>query len=334
MPRRTRQSALAAPAPISDAPVASARALDAHRLSATELADLVAAFSEVSDRLQQTHEALRAEVARLKDELHSAHEQLRRTRALAALGEMAAGIAHEIRNPLGSIRLYAAALEDDLADRPEQRHTARKIVSSVRGLDRVVNDVLAFARPLEPQVAVIDTREALSRALWAAEARLRAARVETRIDIAVGAESLRADGDLLRQALVNLLRNAADAVEQRPGDDAPRRIVIRVERRRARDAAGQWAEMTAIDVRDTGPGLPPSAAQRLFQPFFTTKRDGAGLGLAIVHRIVDAHAGCIRAENAAAPPGARFTLLLPVSAPEPDASHTNAPSRALEGVHS
>src|SRR5690606_17045805 len=111
-----------------------------------DLADLMAAFNTATDRLQQTHHALQAEVRRLKGELHEANEKLRRSRELAALGEMAAGIAHEIRNPLGSIRLYAAMLAEDLTDRAPQRALARKIAQAVLDMDAIVADVLAFAR--------------------------------------------------------------------------------------------------------------------------------------------------------------------------------------------
>src|SRR6185295_5586605 len=96
--------------------------------------------------LQSTHESLREQVSRLQAELSEANAQVERSKRLAALGEMAAGIAHEVRNPLGSIRLYARMLEQDLADRPAERSIATKIASAVGGLDGVVGDVLSFAR--------------------------------------------------------------------------------------------------------------------------------------------------------------------------------------------
>src|SRR5262245_49927759 len=113
-------------------------------LSPGDLAELLGAFNDVTTRLQSTHDTLRAQVARLEGELRQANEQIERSRRLAALGEMAAGIAHEVRNPLGSIRLHARMLEHDLTERPEQRGLAEKIISEVRGLDAVVGDVLSF----------------------------------------------------------------------------------------------------------------------------------------------------------------------------------------------
>src|SRR5262249_42196179 len=121
-------------------------ALPAGQVTPAELAELMATFNEVTGRLQGTHESLKREVVRLQGELRDANEQLQRSRRLAALGEMAAGIAHEVRNPLGSIRLYARMLEHDLVDRPQERSVATKIAAAVHGLDGVVGDVLSFAR--------------------------------------------------------------------------------------------------------------------------------------------------------------------------------------------
>ncbi|MEM9372764.1 MAG: histidine kinase dimerization/phospho-acceptor domain-containing protein, partial [Planctomycetota bacterium] len=133
-------------------------------LSASDLAELMASFNEVTSRLEQTHGQLRGEVRRLSEELREANEALQRSRRLAALGEMAAGIAHEVRNPLGSIGLYASMLEEDLHDRPECRGVAVKIGSAVRGLDAVVGDVLSFAREIRVRSCPGHPRELLERA--------------------------------------------------------------------------------------------------------------------------------------------------------------------------
>ena len=115
-------------------------------LDSADLAELMGAFNDVAAKLQESNQMLTAEVTRLSGELRDANEQLMRSKRLAALGEMAAGIAHEIRNPLGSIGLYAEMLRDDLADRPEQRTCANKIGAAVTGLNRIVTDVLTFSR--------------------------------------------------------------------------------------------------------------------------------------------------------------------------------------------
>ena len=134
-------------------------------LSEHDLAELLTSFNEVTSKLQATHETLRAEVARLQRELHDANEALRRSERLAALGEMAAGIAHEIRNPLAGIGLYASMLVSDLEDRPECRGVAQKIAHGVRGLDAIVGDVLTFAKRIEPRVEACCARAMLDRAL-------------------------------------------------------------------------------------------------------------------------------------------------------------------------
>ena len=116
-----------------------------------ELGAIVLQYNEVTERLKASHERLLAEVARLRDELEHTNRQLERRERLAALGQMAAGLAHEIRNPLGGIQLYASLLARDLADSPNLLETVRKIQRGVHMLDGLVNDVRSFAHPSEPQ---------------------------------------------------------------------------------------------------------------------------------------------------------------------------------------
>lgn len=288
------------------------------RLTATDLGELLSAFNEVTSRLQQTHETLRAEVARLEDELRNANEQLRRTERLAALGEMAAGIAHEVRNPLGSIRLYAEMLQQDLIDRPEQRDIARKIGGAVRGLDAVVGDVLSFARPMTPRPEEATAADLFDAALDCCRPEIE--RAHATIERA-GAESesieLRCDPALVRQALVNLLRNALEAIEQRAADEPglEGRVWLSAVRRRVRAENGRLTTMIALSVRDNGPGLPEDVLARMFNPFFTTRAAGTGLGLSIVNRIADAHGGRVGVSNHSGG-GAAIELLLPPDQPE------------------
>ena len=129
-----------------------------------DLSELMASFNEVTARLEATHGVLRGEVARLTEELRQANERLRRSERLAELGEMAAGIAHEIRNPLGSISLYSEMLAQDLAGDDESAQTARKIGSSVRRLDAIVRDVLDFARDLRVRPEAVETEDLIEAA--------------------------------------------------------------------------------------------------------------------------------------------------------------------------
>ena len=263
-----------------------------------ELGELLAAFNDATARLQTAHESLHAEVARLKDELREANEQLERSRRLAALGEMAAGIAHEVRNPLGSIRLYARMLEQDLAGRPEERRLAEKIGMAVRGLDAVVCDVLSFARemPVRPTRASAGAllRGAIDEVL--ADERLSAGageklRLEP-IDESCDGVEIECDEQLVHRALVNVVRNAVEAMLPDPHSKPTGREPVLRAGVRADEHGG-----LALFVRDAGPGIPPEAMERIFNPFFTTRATGTGLGLAIVHRIVDAHGGRTSVRN-------------------------------------
>jgi len=261
---------------------------------AEDLAELMETYHAATERLRRTHELLTQEVQRLRDQLATAHEALVRSKRLAALGEMAAGIAHEIRNPLASIRLYARMLEADLGDRPAERQIAGNIVEAVRGLDSVVGDVLDFARELRPNLVLMPLRGTIERAVAALGPVLDPGRVQVvcRVD-----RRLRwpHDPQMLGQVIVNLIRNAAEAM---PGGG---KLSISAERE---------AGALRLIVRDTGPGIAPDELDRVFDPFYTTKPSGTGLGLAIVHRIVDAHGGSVSVQNDG---GAVFTLTLPTA---------------------
>ncbi|MEX0776184.1 MAG: ATP-binding protein [Phycisphaeraceae bacterium] len=276
----------------------------------TDLAQIISAYNQVTENLQRSHVALKDQVTRLQEQLASADAALQRSKRLAALGEMAAGIAHEVRNPLGAIQLYAGMLTQDLVREPRLQgsaETARKIGSAVRGLDAVVNDVLSFAREVEPRPVTLNAGEVLARALAIHDSALRSGPI--RVMVAQGAEeiTLYADADLLHQALVNLIRNAVEAMTERPVRGRERTLTLSVR---------QDDRQVLITVADTGPGMAQHDIDRIFNPFFTTRNTGTGLGLAIVHRIVDAHGGAITARNESPAGGAVFDLSLP-AAPEP-----------------
>ena len=282
-------------------------------LSVEDLHELIGAYNGITEKLQRSHETLQSEVQRLREQLAAKDEQLQRGKRLAALGEMAAGIAHEVRNPLGAIGLYAELIAADLEiaqGRPgglaaaagpvrEARSNAGKIGGAVRSLSAVVNDVLSFAQQAEPRRVPCDARALLAAAAEAARPELDAAGVQVRIRSE--GVTLDADPELVHRALLNLVRNAAEAMAgSEPG--RPRVLTL---------AAGPGR----LRVVDTGPGIDPAAAERLFNPFFTTRGSGTGLGLAIVHRLVDAHGGAVSVADAPAPGGAAFTLCFPPPQP-------------------
>jgi len=295
------------------------------QMSGSELAALIEAFNDVTTKLTQTHGQLQAEIASLREQLEGAKEQAERARHLALLGEMAAGIAHEVRNPLGSIRLYAQILQEDLAAQPGPLLTAQKIDHSVQRLEHVVGDVLAFSRQNTLRQVELEAADVLHAA---AESARGSGPVWEKLEIEITPDpqacTITADADLLRQALVNLIRNAAEAMAEHRV--AKRRIELGAMRRRVRTSCGLPTDMVVFYVQDSGPGIPADVLPRLFEPFFTTRSDGTGLGLAIVHRIADAHGGRIAAHNRGSTNGkacgARFELLIPAG------QSIHAPARA------
>lgn len=281
-----------------------------------DLAQAMQAFNEVVVRLHETHDTLRAEVSRLKGELQEANRRLRRSQELAALGEMAAGIAHEVRNPLGSIRLYASMLEGDLGDRPEQKEVAAKIGRAVIGLDRIVGDVLDFSRSLQVTVEPMEADALLQRAVDACRAMLGSGDGAVEIRHEASDAMVWCDASMLHRALVNILRNGVEAALE---GSKPRWVRISAARTNLRAANGVLRPATALRVEDSGDGLPDEVVGRMFNPFFTTRAAGTGLGLAIVHRIVDAHEGSVLVRNGAH--GAIIELVIPepLQGPERDA---------------
>lgn len=270
-----------------------------------DLAQIVEAYSAVTERLQTSHERLQNEVVRLRRELNSANAQVQRSRRLSALGEMAAGIAHEIRNPLAAIQLYAGMAADDLQDEATHSREAaldnvRKIASAVRGMSAIVNDVLSFSRGTEPERSQVDATQLLDRVIAANGPGIDQAEVHVvRKDLGRDPMFVFADPGLLQQALLNLVRNAVDAMSQQ---EAPRVLTLDVQH----DEIG-----VVLSVSDTGPGISEDCLDRIFNPFFTTRSTGTGLGLAIVHRIADAHGGSIAVHREPSRGGAVFTLSLP-----------------------
>ena len=266
-----------------------------------DLAQIIGAYNQVTEKLRQSHESLSAEIVRLQKELASTDAQLQRSRRLAALGEMAAGIAHEIRNPLAAIRLFADVLVKDLVQTESHDGsvaTARKIASAVKGLDAIVTDVLTFAREMTPRPVAVGVDELLDRALAALESsgELKNINVQ-RSDEQETPLAVLVDPALLHRVMLNLIRNAVDAMADRGG-------ILSLGARMSPDTA----EQIVMSVSDTGPGISEDAVDRIFNPFFTTRATGTGLGLAIVHRIVDAHGGSISVHN---DNGAVFEIRLP-----------------------
>ena len=274
-------------------------------LSETDLVAVLRAYNDVTERLKKSHEALAREVCRLRDELADKNRELRRRERLAALGEMAAGVAHEIRNPLGGIGLYASLLERDLDDRPEQRRIAQRIGAGVQSLESIVRDTLSFAGDAEPRIGLHKLGCLLDAVLERVGPVLRGRSVEITVGKGLDELALRCDGGQVERALLNLVLNATDVAGTKG------RVWIQ------REDADECDGFICLAVEDDGPGIDPAMRERIFHPFFTTKDHGTGLGLAIVHRIAEAHGGRAWA-TARSGGGASIRLTLPLAADCPD----------------
>ncbi|BDG09044.1 two-component system sensor histidine kinase NtrB [Anaeromyxobacter paludicola] len=240
--------------------------------------------------------------------LRAMEARVQRSERLADLGKVAAGLAHELRNPLasmmGSIELLGASAAPDSQD----ARLLSIVLREAARLDQLVSRFLAFSRPAPPRREESDVARIVDEALDVFANDPAAARVELRRDLAPVAVSC--DPDQVRQVVWNLLLNAAQAVAGQDGAPAEG-PAGRVEVRCAADAEG-----ARLTVADDGPGIPPENLARLFTPFFTTKPAGTGLGLATVHRIVDAHGGAVSIEPRPGG-GTVFTVRLPRRGPEP-----------------
>lgn len=241
-------------------------------------------------------------------ELRDLERRTRLAEKLAAVGTIAAGLAHEIRNPLNAASLQLQLLERRLAkftDDPKLHEPVGTVQQEIIRLSHLVSDFLAFARPQALNVSSTDLGQVIRHvgSLITPLAEERA----IRLDIRTPAHPIvvDADGERLKQVLLNLVRNAMDAVAGFVSGPGQGYVEVRVEP----DGAG-----ARLVVADNGPGIPPDIEARMFEPFFTTKEEGTGLGMAIAHKIIDMHGGQIRIGRDG---GAVFTITLPRRAPRP-----------------
>ncbi|MBX7193965.1 MAG: GAF domain-containing protein [Sandaracinaceae bacterium] len=265
--------------------------------------------------------ALAAQAASTVESLRL-YERLRDRDRLAALGEMAAGLAHEIRNPLGSIKASAQFLSEsaDESRREPGHEFLGIIVEEVDRLNRVVSSFLDYARPTTSSDEPIDPTATIERTLQLVRPELGPDLV-VEVALAPALPHVRIDPERLRQVLLNLVQNATQAMDGRGTLTVRSQVVDLPDHRRA----------VEIAVLDTGPGLPARVRENLFVPFVTTKERGTGLGLAISQRIVSAAGGRIEARGAESGRGTMFVVRLPVhEEPRAEAQGGVAPSQSSE----
>lgn len=269
-----------------------------------DLTTMIQKYNSVTERLKRSHETLGHEVCRLREELNRKNKELHRRERLAALGEMAAGVAHEIRNPLGGIRLYASLLERDLKDRPEQLDMVKKLEAGVRNLDRVVGDILTFAGDAESNFQVIQLSEILESVYAQTAHKATEHQINLDFDPAADSIELYCDQVQIERALINLVHNAIEA--------APDNGHVWVKNSQDQEELTFGNGFCHVSVEDDGSGIDPQLMQRVFNPFFTTKHTGTGLGLAIVHRIAEANGGRVTVGQSTNG-GAAFILSVPLT---------------------
>lgn len=254
-----------------------------------EIGRLIKSFNSMLDRLDAA-----------KKELEQLHfQQLEHADRLASIGEMAAGIAHEIKNPLAGISAAVTIIKDDLVAGDPRSEILGEVIIQVQRLDKTVNDLLFFGKPSLPELACIDINDVIEKTLKFASQHRGLSNIEKRLELASGLPGVYADGKQMQQVFLNIILNAFQAMAGGGILTISTSLVPRQERRFVR-----------IDFADTGSGIPSQVLEKIFTPFFTTKAQGTGLGLPICSKLVHLHNGEIRVKSDDIH-GTIFTIELP-----------------------
>ncbi len=222
---------------------------------------------------------------------------------MSSLGRVAAGIAHEIRNPLSGINIYLDTLEqmaDSSHDPEKTENIIRKIQSASDKIESIIKRVMDFSKPGEPRFAHIDIRQPVEEAIQLTSVTLRKSGIELRREITAAPVFCYADAHMIERVILNLINNAADAMKEPHIKNKILEIAVTKNRSDAR-----------VSVCDSGPGIPADAVRKIFDPFFSTKSYGTGIGLSLCHRIVTDHGGSLDV-SASHLGGAGFTVRLPL----------------------
>jgi signal transduction histidine kinase len=229
---------------------------------------------------------------------------------LASLGEMAAGIAHELKNPLAGIEVMAGLLRRQVPDSVDAQSLLADIMSEAKLANSIVMQMLDFVRPVRLQLEQTDLGQVVHQAITLAESKAPRGAVVVAVDIPRDLPMIDGDYHQLCQVFTNLIANAFEALNG-SGHLSIGAAVTVVEEDPAFGGPQAPVSLVVVDVVDDGPGIPTELTDKIFDPFFTTKPQGSGLGLAIVSKIVDAHDGRIDVSSSTA--GTRFRVTLPVS---------------------
>jgi len=257
----------------------------------------VGLLADTQRRLTDRYQRAAAELEQANRELRESHAQLARADRLSALGQMAAGLAHELRNPLAGVNGAIEIVAEHAQAGTPQAEFAGIAQKELRRLDDLVTRFLAYARPHPPALRLVESGRVVEQVVALLRPELERQGVSARVDPASAWPPLSVDPEQIQQVLLNVLLNAVQA--------SPRGSTVRVHSRTE-------PRFLAIDVSDEGPGIPEEHLSQVFDPFFTTKPRGTGLGLAVSARIVNAHHGSIDARRNAEH-GTTVSIRLPLS---------------------
>jgi hypothetical protein len=256
-----------------------------------EIGDLGRNFNYMLQQLRESREEI--------DTLH--RTQMSRAEHLATLGELAAGLAHEIRNPLAGIAGVMEIIGRDLPSTSPARAVVKDVRLEVAQINRILTDLLETARPHPPQICRSNLNTTVEHAVMLARQQVFSKPIKIEFQNAADLAEVEHDSDQIHQVLLNLLLNAVQAT------DGSGTVHVDI---------GSRGDFATVDVSDTGRGISPRNLPNIFRPFFTTKGNGTGLGLSLARRIVEEHHGRIEVSSVEGK-GSRFTVLLPFQVPEP-----------------
>ncbi|AJE02470.1 two-component system sensor histidine kinase NtrB [Geobacter pickeringii] len=261
-----------------------------------EIGHLIASFDSMVDRLDTA-----------KRELEQFHfQQMERADRLASVGEMAAGIAHEIKNPLAGIAAAMTIIRQDFGEDDPRKEIIGEVIAQVNRLDKTVNDLLFFGKPSPPEPTRVEINDVLRRTLIFALQHRGGKNIERRLQLAEGLPPVYVDPKQVQQVFLNLILNAVQAMQE--GGTLTVGSVL---------AESGAARFVRITIADTGPGIPPQIIGKIFTPFFTTKAQGTGLGLAICQKLITQHGGRIAVASEDGN-GTVFSIDLPVAEHAPE----------------
>jgi len=269
--------------------------------------DVAVSFAKRNDEMGDLGRNFNYMMQRLRDsqaEIEILHRtQMSRAEHLATLGELAAGLAHEIRNPLAGIAGVMEIIGRDLPPASPARAVVKDVRLEVAHINRILTDLLETARPHPPQICRSNLNTTVEHAVMLARQQVLSKPIKIELQPAADLAEVEHDSDQIHQVLLNLLLNAVQAM-----DGAG---TVRVD-------IGSRGDFATVDVSDTGRGIPPKNLTNIFRPFFTTKGNGTGLGLSLARRIVEEHHGRIEVSSIEGK-GSKFTVLVPFQTPAAEA---------------